>query len=319
MRIERLPQENARTQGASRRLWYRQRNPEHLRAVAELLDATLALRSADAPGAAVVLGAGACTEIPLDCLARAGRRVTLIDLDVPGMERARQELPPALRERVELLSADVSGGVSRELAERLREQPWKDLAALSERAVLDAAASCIERCPVPDPPVLAGMAERSCGLVVSALILTQLFSLPLLDVLDTLSAVAPQLVGLQDADPRYHAAARDFRRRVVLAHLDLLASLLAPGGAALLLTDVTGYLLAPGQGTQTGEAREELPLLPPDLVDLPAELAARFELPRPPRRWEWLATAPERTQPGRAYAVVGAALRPRTQGHSIFA
>jgi hypothetical protein len=317
VRIERLPQENARTQGAARRLWYRQRNPEHLRAVAELLDATLARRGADAPGAAVVFGAGACTEIPLERLARACRRVTLVDLDVPGMERARQELPPGLRERVEPLGADVSGGVSRALAERLREQPWKDLAALSERAVLDAAAGCIERCPVPDPPPLAGVAERSCGLVVSALVLTQLFSLPLLDVLDTLSAAAPQMVGLQEANPRYHAAARAFRRRVALAHLNLLASLVAPGGAALLLTDVTGYLLAPDQGTHAGEAREELPLLPPDLVDLPAELAVRFELLMLPRRWEWLATAPERTQPGRAYAVIGAVLRPRPRSSIV--
>jgi hypothetical protein len=312
VRIERLSVENARTQGADRRLWYRHHNPEHLRAVAELLDATLARRGAEAPGAAVVLGAGACTELPLERLARACQHVTLVDLDVPGMERARRELPPGLRGQVDLLGADVSGGVSRELAEQLREQPWADLAALSERALLDAAAGCLDRCAVPDPPTLAGVAQVSCGLVVSALVLTQLFSLPLLDVLDTLSVVAPQVVGLQDADPRYHAAVRHFRRRVALAHLDLVAALLAPGGAALLLTDVTGYLLAPGQGPHAGAAREELPLLPPDVVDLPAELAARFGLPLPPRRWEWLATAPAPTQPGRLYAVLGAVLRPRT-------
>lgn len=310
MRIERLSADNQRTQGAGRRQWYRQHNPEHLRAVRELLEAALAARGAAAPRSAVVLGAGACTELPLELLARACPRVMLVDLDAAGMERARQELVPALRERVRLVVGDIGGSVSRALADRLRVQPWAELAALGESALFGAVANCLDSCPVPDPPVL-DVGRDGFGLVVSSLVMTQLFSLPLLDVLDTLAAVVPQFAGLQEADSRYRAAARDFRRRVALAHLDLLVALLAADGAGLLLTDVTGYLLAPSSGPRGAAARTALPLLPADLVDLPGELAARFDLALPPRTWEWRVALATPSLPGRAYDVLGAVVRQR--------
>ncbi len=309
MRIERLAEENPRTQGAARRAWYRQHSPEHLRAVAKLVEDGLAARGAAAPDGAVVLGAGACTELPLERLARACSRVTLVDLDVRGMEQARQELPPALRRRVELVATDLTDGVSASLAEQLRAQPWPDLVALSDASVLEAAAACVEGTAVPDPPTITALGSERFGLVVSTLVLTQLFSLPLLDVLDTLAVVAPRIAA-PEADPRYRAAARGLRRRIVLAHLDLLAALLGREGAAVLISDETGYLLAPTGGRHVGPAREELPLLG-DVLDLPTELAIRFDLVGPLRRWRWLVSAPTASQPGRAYDVVGALLRGR--------
>src|SRR5579884_1033764 len=206
------------------------------------MDAALAPRGEDAPPTAVVLGAGACTELPLERLARACERVTLVDLDARGMGAAREELPAGLRGRVQLLEADVTGGVSAALARELRAQPWEDLRLLGGPrgyAPLDAAAACLERCPVPDPPELPGLTPGGYGLVVSGLVLTQLFSLPLLDVRDALSVHAPAVADLRDAYPRSREAAMAFRRRVALSHLHLLGTLLAPQGAGLLLTDVT--------------------------------------------------------------------------------
>jgi hypothetical protein len=307
MRIERLVEENPRTQGAARRAWYRAHSPEHLRAVARLVEEGLATRGAEAPDAAAVLGAGACTELPLERLARACSRVALADLDVRGMERARQELPPALRGRVELVTADLTGGVSASLAAALRAQPWADLVALSEASVLGAAASCLEALAVPSPPRIAGLGPEPYGLVISSLTLTQLFSLPLLDVVDTLAVVAPR-VRAPEADARYHAAARGLRRRIALAHLDLMASLLAPEGAAVLISDETGYLLAPTGERHGEQAREALPLLS-GVLDLSADLAGRFTLLGPWRRWEWQVSQPTPSQPGRAYAVIGVLLR----------
>jgi hypothetical protein len=315
MRIERLPQDNRRTQGAARRLWYRQHSPEHLSAVAELVDRALAARNPDAPSAAVVLGAGACTELPLERLARACERVVLVDLDAGGMQQAHGELPSHLRRRVAFVEADITGDVSAALSASLHAQPWSDLTALGQQAALDAAASCIERAPVPDPPRLAAFGAAPYGLVVSALVLTQLFSLPLLDVLDTLAIVAPRL-SAPEADPRYRAAARAFRRRVVLAHLDLMASLLALSGAALLLTDEIGHLLPPTRGPHAHTPRETLPMLPADVLDLPADLSARFTVAAPFRRWRWLVTAPTPAQSGRAYDVIGAVLRPHARPHT---
>jgi hypothetical protein len=309
MRIDRLAAENPRTQGATQRRWYRRHNPEHLRHVARLFERSLAARGPDAPTTAIVLGAGACTELPLERLAGVCSQVTLVDLDAPGMERARHELPPDLRRRVRPLVADLTGGVSRELATRLREQPWADLASLDERAPLGAAAACLDRCHVPDPPAIAGAPAGTFGLVVSSCVLTQLFSLPLLDVLDTLATAAPNIVALQAADSRYQAAARAFRRHLALAHLDLVADLLAQAGAGLIASDVAGYLLPPVGGPRAGEAPEVLPLLPAEVVDLPADLGARCTLCGPLQRWRWVVSAPTSARPGRTYDALGAVFR----------
>lgn len=313
MRIERLARENPRTQGPERRAWYRRHSPEHLRAVEALVAAALAARRPSVPSTAVVLGAGACTELPLERIARACERVTLVDLDAAGMGRGRDELPPALRPRIELLAADLTGGVSAALSALLRAQPWMDLTALGGpqgRAPLEAAADCLERCPIADPPQVAGLAPGGFGLVVSSLTLTQLFSLPLLDVLDTLNFHAPGAADLRESFPRYEAAAQGFRRQIVQAHLSLIAALLAPDGAAALASDVTGYLLAPSGGPHRG-GDESFEMLPRAVLDLAANLAPRFERMGEPRRWRWLVSAPEGGMPGRAYDAMGIVLRPR--------
>lgn len=312
MRIDRLAEDNARTQGVRRREWYRRHSPAHLAAVAELVGGALAARREGAPPTAIVLGAGAATELPLERLARACDRVTLVDLDAPGMGAARDALPEDLRHRMELLAADLTGGVSAALARELRAQPWDDLARLGGRmgyAPLDAAAGCLERCLIPDPPGLVGTAPGGYGLVVSDLALTQLFSLPLLDVRDGLEVHAPAVADLREAYPRYRAAALAFRRRVALAHLHLLGSLLAPQGAGLLLTDQIGHLLPARGGPHAAEGRESLAVLPRDTLDVPGDLAAIFELVGAPRRWRWVVAEPDAAQPGRAYDCVGVVVR----------
>ncbi len=311
MRIARLAAENPRTQGPERRAWYRKHSSEHLRSVAALVDEGIRARNGDTPPRTVVLGAGACTELPLERLARHMQSVLLVDVDVPGMAQARDELPDSLRQRVDLLQADLTGGVSDALAAELAMQPWSDLAQLGARAPLDAAASCIERCPVPDPPQIAGLPSGGYDLVLSTLVLTQLFSLPLLDVVDALAYHTAGIVDLRETYPRYREAALGFRRRIVRAHLSLLESLLAPGGVAVLMSDETGYLLPPASGPHMRDPREELSLLPSEVLALPGDLETRFELVGPIRTWEWLVTAPTATTPGRLYDVFGVMLRGR--------
>jgi hypothetical protein len=310
MRVERLTSENPRTQGPARRAQYRRHSPAHLDTIADLIRRGLAARAAPAPRAAAILGAGACTELPLEALARALDTILLVDLDLPGMERARAELPASLRPRVRALPADLSGGVSQALAALLRAQPWDDLARLSgptAAAPLDAAAACLEQCPVPDPPTIPGLVPGAYGLVISSLLLTQLFSLPLLDMLDTLALHVPDAVDRRDAHPRYRAAAQNFRRRVAHAHLSLLDALLAPDGAGVLISDVTGHLLPARSGPHDAPAPESLLVLPPDVLDLPRDLAVRFTLAGPTRTWRWIVEPPRGETPGRAYDVFGAA------------
>src|SRR5579859_1317348 len=312
MRIARLPQENPRTQGAVRHRWYQRHSPNHLRAVEASVERALAARAPEAPGAAVIFGAGACTEVPLRRLASVCESVLLVDVDVAGMARARDELPTSLRPRVNLLQADLTGSVSAALAADLRAQPWADLVALSGpsgAAPLDAAAACLARCPVPDPPRIPELAPASFGLVMSSLVLTQLFSLPLLDVFDTLAIYAPDAANLRDAHPQYHEAAMHFRARIALAHLSLIGALLAPGGCGLLLTDVTGYLLPARGGQHGGSAPESLPVLPAEALNLPGDVARRFELVERMRTWRWLVSEPDATTPGRAYDVASLIFR----------
>lgn len=312
MRIARLATENPRTQGPQRRAWYRRHSPEHLDNVAALIEEALRARGTGAPSGAVLLGAGACTELPLERLARACDAVLLVDVDVAGMARARDGLPAALRGRVDLAQADITGGVSDALARELRTRPWDDLARLDGRGVaaLEATADCLERCPVLDPPLISPLAPGGYGLVVSSLALTQLYSLPLLDVLDTLNLYAPAAADARDGSPRYRTAASGFRRRVSLAHLALLASLLAPDGAGALISDRIGYLLPPRGGPHARDAREAFPVLPEETLAVPADLETRFARTGSVRTWRWLVTAPDATTPGRAYDVVGVALRP---------
>lgn len=309
MRIARLSTENPRTQGPERRAWYRKNSSEHLRTVAALMEEGIRARQAETPPRTLVLGAGACTELPLERLVRASKSVLLVDIDVLGMAQARDELPESLRPRIDLLQADLSGGVSDALAADLTLQPWGDLAQLGTRAPLDAAASCIERCPVPDPPRIPQLTPGSYDLVLSTLVLTQLFSLPLLDVVDTLAYQAAGVVDLRENYPRYREAAQQFRRRIALAHLSLLESLLAPGGVAVLMSDETGYLLPPVSGPHMRDPREALPLLPQDVLALPEDLEQRFEVIGSPRTWEWLVSAPSATTPGRLYDAFGVVLR----------
>jgi hypothetical protein len=306
MRIARLPQENPRSQGPARRHWYQRHSPEHLRHIEASVEHALAARGSEAPGAAVILGAGACTEVPLRRLASICDSIVLVDVDVAGMVRARDEIPASLRSRVNLVQADLTGGVSAALAADLRAQPWADLVALggsSSNAPLDAAAACLDHCPIPDPPSISELAPVAYGLVMSSLVLTQLFSLPLLDVLDTLTVSAPAAADLREIHPRYRDATLRFRRRIALAHLHLIGALLAPGGSGLLITDVTGHLLPPRSSQHAGPDAESLPVLPPEALSLPDDLTQRFELLDPMRTWRWLVNEPDAATPGRAYDV----------------
>ncbi len=316
MRIERLSVDNQRTQGAERRNWYRKYSAKHLKQVEQALLAALDARGSATPDNAVALGAGACTELPLEQLARACSPVTLVDLDTEGMLRARAELPEKLRPRVRTVTADLTGGVSGALQDQLRGRPWPDLRALGGgrgASILSAVADCLNRTAVaqsPDPWAL-GLKPQSFGLVVSSLTLTQLYSLPLLDALDTLLVYAPDLADERAAHPSYLAAERDFQRRVVLGHLALIEQLLAPEGVALLITDRVGYLLSPERGPHAGEGRETLEVLPSEALRLPDDLEARFSRVGPLRQWMWMVSMPEGETPGRAYEVVAAILRAR--------
>ena len=103
MRIDNLSYSNMQTQGAQRRALLRQQSPQHLEYCSSLILRAIRERHSGVSPNALVLGAGACTEIPLTELVRNSDEVVLAGLQSrdDGGERLRDELElhvPCLRE-----------------------------------------------------------------------------------------------------------------------------------------------------------------------------------------------------------------------------
>ncbi len=307
MRIDTLASNNRQTQGAQRRAWLHEHSPQHLEQSAGLILSALHSRPHSTSPNVVVLGAGACTEVPLAELARTSDEVVLVDLDLLSMQRARDELPStALRKRVRLLERDITGGASANLNRLLEKQSWATIVSEGPEALFDAAAQCLDQCIVLDPPEIEGLAQGEFGLAISSLVLTQLFSYPLLDVLDLVQRVAPQFLGEQERHRRYQEAAQAFRTRIIQAHLHLLRTLADEDGLVVLLSDIRGFAFSVYGSDHDAQHRQAMPLVPRSFFDLVCE---NFTI-QEERHWEWISDLPEGERPGRGYEVVGYVLMP---------
>lgn len=302
MRIDTLSHNNRQTQGVPRREWLRQHSPQHLEQSASLILRALHQRPYSAPHNVLVLGAGACTEVPFVELTRTSEEVVLADIDLASMQQARDELPSsALRKRVRVLNYDLSGGVNASLNHLLEKQLWDRLVPQGALAVFDAAAHCLEQCPVPDPPEIADLTMGEFGLVISSLVLSQLFSYPLLDVLDHIQRIAPGYVGEQERHRHYQEAVQAFRVQIIQAHLHLLQKLVDRDGIIVLLSDVRGFVFNVYGTDHDREHRRTLPLVPRTFPDI---VRGSFTVVEE-AHWEWLTDLPEKDRPGRGYQVVG--------------
>jgi hypothetical protein len=307
MRIQRLAKENQSMQGPNKRAWYQRNSPEHLEAIEALTLAALGEQAALPIPRVAILGAGACTELPLEAIARRAEEVTLVDLDEVALQQARRQLSFALQGRVRLVIADVTGGVSASLERALMGQRWQALKARGSDAALTAVAECLERCEVPQPPELAELRPGRCGAVISSLVVTQLWSYPLLDVTDLLNTLDPALAGQQHEHAALGSAIERFKLRVARGHLLLLARLLRLTGAAVLIAEDEGRL-TPQQGQESLGLDAPLALLPEGFAGLVEE---SFTPAEPPRGWEWISDWPSAVRAGRTYHVTGRVLRPR--------
>jgi hypothetical protein len=302
VRIDTLAYNNVQTQGARRRDWLRQHSPQHLEKCATLMLYALQQRQASASHSVLVLGAGACTEIPLNDLARASEEVVLADLDLAAMQQGRDELTsPTLRKRVRLLQCDISRGISLNLNSLIEHQPWPTLVPQGAQAVFDAAAHCLEQCTIPDPTQIQGLGTGEFGVVISSLVLSQLFSYPLLDILDHVQRLAPDYLVEQERHRHYQEAAQTFRVRVIQAHLHLLRELLDVGGIVILLSDLRGFVFDVYGTDHHAEHRRVMPIVPRTFPELIRE---QFEVIKEVH-WEWLTDLPNEGKLGRGYEVVG--------------
>ncbi|GAC1421949.1 MAG: hypothetical protein PVS3B3_13460 [Ktedonobacteraceae bacterium] len=313
MRIDNLSHNNAQTQGKHRRLWLREHAPQHLEHCTALTLQALHQRERSAAQNVLVLGAGACTEVPLNDLLRASDEVVLADLDIAALRVASDEITSAtLNKRLRLVQCDISStngepkrGISATLTRLIARQNWDGLIAQGPQAIFDAAALCLEQCPVPDPPEIQTLATGSFGLVVSSLVVSQLFSYPLLDLLDSIKQIAPKLLGTQERHRRYQDAAHAFRTRIINAHLHLMRDLLDIGGRAVLLSDIHGFVFNVHGTDHDTSHRRAIPLVPRAFPDLVRDIFDIVE----EQQWEWITDLPENERPGRGYEVSGYVLK----------
>jgi hypothetical protein len=308
MRIQRLALENQSMQGPAKRAWYQRNSPAHLEAIRALILEALAQQGPGQITRVAILGAGACTELPLEEVARQAEEVVLVDLDEYALQQARRQLPGQLQGRVRLVIADITGGVSQNLEQKLMAQRWQALLAQGQAAVLEAAASCMERCEVPQPPELAELRPGRCNLVISSLVVTQLWSYPLLDLTDLFNTLHPALAGQQHQHPTLGPAIEGFKERVAQGHLRLLERLLRPGGTAVLIAEDEGRLV-PQTSREAQGLEAPLPLLPMNFSEL---VEVVFSPVFAPRGWEWVSDLPSAVRPGRTYHVTGWVLAPQS-------
>jgi hypothetical protein len=159
-----------------------------------------------APARLCLLGAGNAHDVDLDALAALFDEIHLVDIDRDAIEQARRHAAPETAARLVLHApVDVSGVFDLMDGWAQVAPAAADLPPLAERAVARVCAS------LPGP----------FDLVVSCCLLTQL------------QLVLLQVIG--DRHPRF----AELRALVSRIHVRALASLTAPGGRALLVTDLT--------------------------------------------------------------------------------
>jgi hypothetical protein len=199
------------------------------------------------------------------------------------------------------VSSDISGGVSAHLNRLIESQRWDKLANTSAQIVFEVAAACLEQCQVQDPPEIEGLYSGEFGIVISSLVLTQLFSYPLLDILDHIQHTFPTYLGEQERHRRYQEAVQNFRIRVVQGHLHLLQELLDVGGIVVLLSDVRGFVFKVNDDENDSHHRQTLPIVPRSYSEMVRENFHVVE----EQHWEWITDLPGEAKLGRGYEVVG--------------
>jgi hypothetical protein len=123
------------------------------------------------PGAALVVGALACPDLPLAELAARFKRLTLNDLDLPRLEElVRTAIPEAHRERVKLERYDATGSYVA-FAQRVKDAVnGAGGPAHAEQALL----SMLESYDVGAGSAGLSAAEEKPDLAISAMVLTEL-------------------------------------------------------------------------------------------------------------------------------------------------
>lgn len=238
---------------------------------------------------ALIVGPGACHDLPLEHIVESFDHTTLVEMDLPTTERALSVLSPRLLGRVSLIHGDITGmaqrfyGTMNEIVEACDN--FKDF--------VPAAAETCAALRVQDAAPDIG---RDYTFVCSQLVMSQLFP-PSFEVLGE-SLKSKYGVNLSHAllpDDRLSFAFREYTGKLQAQHIKTLASVVSQSGVVQLADT---YLRVSHTGGPTG------PMIVSDVVE--SAMERHFEHVRPHEKWQWTPT------PAFDFLVVSSALRRRS-------
>ena len=261
----------------------------------------LILRAAEqaVAGRAIVMGAGACREIPLADLVARFDHVALNDINAEGVESAAAQIDPAGREKLAIQIADLTGIVDPVVA-TIRQRLSK---CIDPHSACDAMAESLEASPAG-----SFSARGRFHLVIASCVLGQLhYALThRSDVL--LEQRFPGHVAQLRNSPRWVANLRQLAHRMKAIFLDGLVRSTVAGGFVYLADTVQlcNVHLTPWGRWTTGKAYRMLRSAKlEDLLDDRFTVVERAQ-------WDWVGTPPSATKlTGRVYDVQALLLRTR--------
>jgi hypothetical protein len=239
------------------------------------------LLEAPATSDAVVIGAGKLYDVPLRELAERHARVTLLDIDgaslVASVEQAG--LSPELRQRVELVRADVTQ-INDAFSRGLHDCFEHD----SEAAVHGALLALLYSYRLATPPV-----SRRAGAALSSMVLSQLATPLTVSLQARFRERFPSSARLEAHATR--VALAQFTHRVQHSHLQGLLS----SADSIAVTSAISEQLMRVEGESVVAASPSLPLIgAPHLTELfPAQTSHILER----TEWPWTRLAVSATQP----------------------
>jgi hypothetical protein len=251
----------------------------------------LILRAAEqaVTGRAVVLGAGACREIPLAELVARFDHVTLNDINSEDVQRAAAQIDPAGREKLAIQIADLTGVVDPVLA-RIRQRLSE---CIDPRSAFDAMAESLDASP-------SFSALGQFHLVIASCVLSQLHYALTHRSDALLEQRFPGHVEQLRNSPRWAAGLAQLARRMKATFLDGLVRSTVPGGFVYLSDSVqlcNVHLTAAGRWKTGKTYRTVRSARLEDVLDDRLTVVEQA-------RWEWVGTAPSATRStGRVYEV----------------
>ena len=248
------------------------------------------------PGRVIVLGGGACSEIPLAELAARFQLVTLNDIQRDAVEPALGRLPAEARNKVDVQIADLSG-VTDVVLEKLR-------GAVHDAGDADDAIARMSQV-VAEQPAVGMTIARQYELVIASCLLSQLNFWIVQGSRDVLSQRFAEEANRLDESRQWQTALEALSRRIEQRFMADLAKLVAERGRVYLSESVQMCFieLAPnGQWQTEGTWRM---LESKDLrTYVPAQLTVIAEA-----RWEWIVWPPQKPgDRGRLFEVQGLVL-----------